>query len=368
MLTVALERGPACIHDKCPQPDCDEIISGDVWSATLPPAGLRQLQQVALRSFVERNSLLCLCPTASCGLAAAHTQPRAPPELLGCSCGASFCVLCGEPPHWPLACHRKQAWTALLNQSPDALAIMQLTRPCPKCGVRTQRSQGCMHITCTQCSSEWCWQCGQTGKKGEVHHAHECNRAPDPTWVYEAEERKILDGRLLEVVDGWAFRREQMELVAKHAPAASAAELAKELLDQQQHQQQSQALCGVCDEGGSSEAAPETKAGNGGAAVAELITPSALRGTLLRALGVLRWLAVYEYYARSAQDSLPPRCRYAVHQLAVNADALFDACNFGGVPQWARLGSAEVAARRTWLVTCMQYLMTHMPAGPGPGP
>ena len=122
------------------------------------------------------------------------------------------------PPVSQLLMREAQAWTALLNQSPDALAIMQLTRPCPKCGVRTQRSQGCMHITCTQCSSEWCWQCGQTGKKGEVHHAHECNRKPDPTWAFEAEERKILDGRLLEVVDGWAYRREQMELVAKHAP------------------------------------------------------------------------------------------------------------------------------------------------------
>ena len=143
---VALERGPACIHDKCPQPECEEVITGDVWSATLPPEGLAKLQQAALRSFVEWNSLLAYCPTASCGLAAAHTQQRAPPELLGCGCGASFCVLCGEPPHWPLSCSRRKRWTSLLNQSPDAKMIISLTRPCPSCGVRTQRAHGYAHL------------------------------------------------------------------------------------------------------------------------------------------------------------------------------------------------------------------------------
>ena len=142
LLMVALERGPACIHDTCPEPGCDTLITADVWSTTLPPAGLDTLHQVAIRSFVEHNSLLAFCPTASCGKAAAHAQPLAPPELLGCRCGASFCVLCSEPPHWPLSCACKKKWQELLNTSPDAHAIMQLTRPCPKCGVRTQRSHG----------------------------------------------------------------------------------------------------------------------------------------------------------------------------------------------------------------------------------
>ena len=43
----------------------------------------------------------------------------------------------------------------MVHQSPDAVMIMNLTRPCPHCNVRTQRSAGCMHITCTQCSTEW---------------------------------------------------------------------------------------------------------------------------------------------------------------------------------------------------------------------
>ena len=32
---------------------------------------------------------------------------------------------------------------------------------CPGCGVRTLRSMGCNHMTCTQCAMHWCWVCGR---------------------------------------------------------------------------------------------------------------------------------------------------------------------------------------------------------------
>ena len=207
-LSVALERGKACIHDKCPQPGCAELVDGDTWLTTLPAATAAKLRQLALRSFVDANSLLSWCPNGACGRAAAHVHQSTPPEL-PCECGMRFCVLCGEPPHWPVSCARRRKWHELLHASPDAVMIMQLTRPCPSCNVRTQRSQGCMHITCTQCAAEWCWGCGQTGKKGEVHHVHECRRQPDPKWAYEMDDRKILDGSLAKHLDEWLYRHEQ---------------------------------------------------------------------------------------------------------------------------------------------------------------
>ena len=103
------------------------------------------------------------------------------------------------------------------------------------------------------------------GKRGEVHHVSECQRKADPTWAYEAEERKALDGTLLEVVDEWTYRREQMDLVAK-ASQPSAAELAKELAQAQV-------------EAGSSTSGRQSARGPSSAP----LTPSALRGTLLRA-------------------------------------------------------------------------------------
>ncbi|KAI9053169.1 hypothetical protein LZ554_003435 [Drepanopeziza brunnea f. sp. 'monogermtubi'] len=33
------------------------------------------------------------------------------------------------------------------------------TKPCPGCRVGIQKGEACFHMTCTQCSYEFCWQC-----------------------------------------------------------------------------------------------------------------------------------------------------------------------------------------------------------------
>jgi hypothetical protein len=349
MLRVAVERGPACIFDTCPQPGCDVAISGDVWASTLAPESAVRWRALALRSFVEGNTLLAYCPNASCGRAAALTQPSAPPEVLGCGCGASYCVLCSGPPHWPLSCSRKRKWEELMGQSPDAAAILQLTRPCPACGVRTQRSQGCMHISCTQCSAEWCWACGQTGKAGEVHHAFQCTRKPDPSWVYVSEEQKVVDGSLHRCLDEWLYRTEQCELVSSGGGGLSTAQVAKELIAQQR--------------------ASESGGGGSGAARSGAVglTPTSLRPTLLRALTTLRWMQVYLYY--TVDGSMESKARAATRCLAQCADELYAACGYGsapsgGSPDWSFLASETAAARRSSLVTCLLYLGAHLRAGP----
>ena len=354
-LTAALERGPACIHDKCPQPGCNVRISGDVWSATLPSGAAQRLQEIAMRSFVEGNSLLARCPSATCGKVAAHTNPAVPPEVHGCACGASFCILCGDPPHWPLSCARKARFYELLNQNPDAMAIMRLTRPCPTCGVRTQRSHGCMHITCTQCASEWCWGCGQTGKKGAVHHVHACNRRPDPSWSFEAEDKRALDGSMAARVDEWLYRKEQIDLILKKG-AVSAAALAKEMLEAEQR-------------GGTASDAPSSHTASAFASAQgpslQSLTPGMLRPALLRSLAILRWLQIYYHFAPLA--TLPTRARMAVNCLGSATDKLFSACDFEGVlggPNWGYLNSEEASTQRALVVCCLFYLTSHLPPGP----
>ena len=335
-LAAGMERGRACIHDTCPEPSCDIKIHGDVWASALRfrPDAQQRLTSLALRSFVEFNSLLAYCPTDSCGRAAAHVQHGAPPEVVRCDCGAGYCVLCGEAPHWPLSCVWRRKWHELLNRSPDAEAIMQCTRPCPACGVRTQRSAGCMHISCTQCNTEWCWGCGLMGKKGEVHHAYNCTRRPDPTWSFEQEERKAVDGSLATYLDEHSYRTEQIDLL-------------------KESREEHSSPVGSCDQA---------------TACARGLAPSALCGSLLRALTVLRWLAVYRYYAN--QSGLPYRTRLAISRLTICTDELMHACGYGGgasdVPQpdWSFLASDAADAMHTWLVTSLLHISATLPPGP----
>ncbi len=336
-LSYALERGPACVHDTCPAPGCKVPISAEIWAETLPPVGAARLKLLSLRTFVSANSLLCWCPGSRCGRAAALVTPDAPPQL-ACACSRAYCVLCGEEPHWPASCERRAAWVDLVHLSPDAQAIRQLTRPCPSCGVRTERSVGCMHITCTQCSTEWCWGCGRAGKG--VHHVHECSRAPDPSWKFEAEERKLLDGSFAQHFDEWLYRNEQIELV--HAGVQAGVQAGAQAGAQ----------------------APPAELGLPPSAM----TPAALRPMLLRSLSLLRWSQVYLYYLPNLPDALPPRTRAALADVGACTDMLYAACGFGGReadPQ--RLASPEAAARAAWLVLCLLFLQcTWVPGPPGP--
>eukprot|EP00469_Lotharella_globosa_P013533 CAMPEP_0167789536 /NCGR_PEP_ID=MMETSP0111_2-20121227/10749_1 /TAXON_ID=91324 /ORGANISM="Lotharella globosa, Strain CCCM811" /LENGTH=360 /DNA_ID=CAMNT_0007681733 /DNA_START=206 /DNA_END=1288 /DNA_ORIENTATION=- len=35
------------------------------------------------------------------------------------------------------------------------------TKPCPECGVATEKNEGCNHMTCYVCKTGWCWLCGE---------------------------------------------------------------------------------------------------------------------------------------------------------------------------------------------------------------
>ncbi|KAK3276973.1 hypothetical protein CYMTET_14987 [Cymbomonas tetramitiformis] len=53
--------------------------------------------------------------------------------------------------------------TAFLPAMPqgdlDAVFMRDNITPCPKCKAPIMKNQGCMHMTCPQCSHEWCWNC-----------------------------------------------------------------------------------------------------------------------------------------------------------------------------------------------------------------
>ncbi len=68
-------------------------------------------------------------------------------------CAMSFCVSCDFPPHTPSPCsvmsewHAKRGYVELSTDEMAALeAILTITKPCPKCGVRIQKNEGCMSL------------------------------------------------------------------------------------------------------------------------------------------------------------------------------------------------------------------------------
>lgn len=46
-----------------------------------------------------------------------------------------------------------------------------VTRSCPGCGVKTEKSSGCDHITCPRpgCGMHWCWHCGKASTYRDIY-------------------------------------------------------------------------------------------------------------------------------------------------------------------------------------------------------
>lgn len=48
--------------------------------------------------------------------------------------------------------------------------IKQIAKACPSCKAPTQKANGCIHMTCSQCRTHWCWVCGvKTCGGGDEH-------------------------------------------------------------------------------------------------------------------------------------------------------------------------------------------------------
>ena len=63
-------------------------------------------------------------------------------------------------------------------ESENANWILANTKPCPKCKRPIEKNQGCMHMVCSQCRSEFCWLClGNWAEHGErTGGYYSCNR------------------------------------------------------------------------------------------------------------------------------------------------------------------------------------------------
>lgn len=77
-----------------------------------------------------------------------------------CKCSGTFCFTCKNEAHRPVDCETVRQWTVKNSAESENLTwIIANTKPCPKCQRPIEKNQGCMHMTCSQCSYEFCWLC-----------------------------------------------------------------------------------------------------------------------------------------------------------------------------------------------------------------
>ena len=84
------------------------------------------------------------------------------------TCEKFFCSEC----HAQKAGQRDEAHVCNEDAKATASMIRQETKPCPKCGIRISKIDGCDQMWCTECHTTFSWNSGQILLNTVVHNPH----------------------------------------------------------------------------------------------------------------------------------------------------------------------------------------------------
>eukprot|EP00457_Paulinella_chromatophora_P003000 gb/GEZN01003005.1/.p1 GENE.gb/GEZN01003005.1/~~gb/GEZN01003005.1/.p1 ORF type:complete len:676 (+),score=107.22 gb/GEZN01003005.1/:183-2030(+) len=162
--------GGNALESRCPGFKCKTRVPEETYEMLLDPQDYSFYKKMLLNSFVDDNPKAVWCPRPGCDKVIMGSNRRSTVE---CSCGHQFCFSCLTDAHAPTSCEEAEIWRGKDqgSQSLDAKFLLEQTKACPQCGVRTKKEGGCMYIVCTSCKKPWCWQCGKSD-----HHVWECTR------------------------------------------------------------------------------------------------------------------------------------------------------------------------------------------------
>jgi ariadne-1 len=150
----------------CPDFQCEILIDDETITKFLNNNEFVQhiYQKIILNSYIDHNPRARWCPGKNCGdiiLATSLTSAYNYAQLITCHhCQTSFCFQCAQPWHDPIKCIFLLQWNKkLIDDSQTAIWLKANTQCCPKCQVSIEKNGGCNHMTCRNCSYEFCWLC-----------------------------------------------------------------------------------------------------------------------------------------------------------------------------------------------------------------
>lgn len=136
----------------CPAFQCPAKLPEDLVRRLLTSSEIDKLERFRTEKELESDPAFRWCPKPDCHGYATIQDLHAP---LSCNvCAQLFCAYCHSPWHPGKECpegHDRQ----LDEWLKDVKAKF-----CPRCKMRVEKNEGCMHMTCTSCKYEWCWRCG----------------------------------------------------------------------------------------------------------------------------------------------------------------------------------------------------------------
>jgi ariadne-1 len=106
-----LEKGPQCLHARCPMHKCPLPLPPSLFLELLPDAkARRRYKMFIISNLLERSHEVHACPFAECSISA-YSRSQSLVTVF-CGCGNEWCFACRHEDHRPVSCRQAEEWEA----------------------------------------------------------------------------------------------------------------------------------------------------------------------------------------------------------------------------------------------------------------
>ena len=154
-----------CLGD---QGKCSHVFEMSELEQALPGMAFEDFLRSSFDCFIRSSpEKLQFCSTADCPQIYRVSTDAA--ELTCPTCHLSICTACGAASHEGLTCSEHKEWSAAGIVDFHKWMEDNKFKPCPKCKVAIEKTDGCNHMTCRGCSTDFCWICLTVFNRAEIY-------------------------------------------------------------------------------------------------------------------------------------------------------------------------------------------------------
>nr|XP_033793074.1 probable E3 ubiquitin-protein ligase RNF217 [Geotrypetes seraphini] len=166
---------------KCPITECSEHLEETTVLYNLPHDDIIKYKYFLELSRMDSSTKPCpQCKHFTTFKRKGHIPTPAKSEnkfKIQCpACQFVWCFKCHSPWHEGVNCKEYRKGDKLLRHWANEVEHGQRNaQKCPKCKIHIQRTEGCDHMTCSQCNTNFCYRCGERYRQLRFFGDHTSN-------------------------------------------------------------------------------------------------------------------------------------------------------------------------------------------------
>ncbi|KAF1376486.1 hypothetical protein PFLUV_G00212000 [Perca fluviatilis] len=162
-LYVSSQVRVAKSYISCPIPECSGFLEEGVVISHLANEDVAKYRYFLELSQLDSSTKPCPQCSQFSSLKGNNSNHSEHKYKIQCSnCQFVWCFKCHAPWHNGVRCREYRKGDKLLRSWASVIEHGQRNaQKCPQCKIHIQRTEGCDHMTCTQCNTNFCYRCGE---------------------------------------------------------------------------------------------------------------------------------------------------------------------------------------------------------------